>query len=165
MFPLHLNDYLLITLALWLAILTIVLVNTVIHYRKLMKGANKLRIDQLLEKIVEEQKIIIKRISELSTGLIEQQKESKSHFQKHSLIRFNPFEDSGGDQSFTVTFLDGQNNGVVLSSLHSRQGTRIYAKGVIDAKPSSHQFSKEEKEAVEKAAHRVSGSVSGKLKN
>lgn len=49
-------------------------------------------------------------------------------------IRFNPFKDVGGDQSFAVAFLDGQRNGVVFSSLLTKSGTRIYAKPVIKGK-------------------------------
>jgi hypothetical protein len=44
------------------------------------------------------------------------------------LIRFNPFEDVGGDQSFALALLDGEHNGVVISSIYSRNGGRMYAK-------------------------------------
>ena len=55
------------------------------------------------------------------------------------LVRYNPFEDTGGQQSFAMALLDGAANGVVISSLHSRQQTRIYLKtinaGRAEAKP------------------------------
>mgnify|MGYP001581619117 FL=1 len=54
-----------------------------------------------------------------------------------------------------VALLDGANNGIVISSLHSREGTRVYAKSVVGAKAHTHPFSKEEKEVVEKAARQV----------
>ena len=49
---------------------------------------------------------------------------------KVGVVRFNPFKDIGGDQSFALALLDGKNSGVVISSLHTREGTRIYSKPV-----------------------------------
>ena len=46
------------------------------------------------------------------------------------LVRFNPFEDTGGNQSFALALLDSDANGIVLSSLHSRQATRVYIKSI-----------------------------------
>lgn len=73
------------------------------------------------------------------------------HFQKVALIRFNPFSDTGSDQSFSIALLDGENSGFVLTSLHGRDLTRIYAKPIVEGQASGFQLSKEEKEAVIKA--------------
>ncbi|HHE45973.1 MAG TPA: DUF4446 family protein [Candidatus Moranbacteria bacterium] len=70
---------------------------------------------------------------------------------KVGLIRFNPFKDVGGNQSFSIALLNGKNNGLVLSSLFTREGARIYAKSVVDGKSLKHPFSKEEKQAIAKA--------------
>ncbi|MBI2055442.1 MAG: DUF4446 family protein, partial [Candidatus Sungbacteria bacterium] len=50
--------------------------------------------------------------------------------QKIGFMRFNPFEHTGGDQSFAVVFLDRENNGVIVSSLYTREGVRVYAKKI-----------------------------------
>lgn len=50
--------------------------------------------------------------------------------QRVGFVRYNPFEDTGGDQSFALALLDGQGNGVIFSSLHMRTATRFYAKPV-----------------------------------
>ena len=70
--------------------------------------------------------------------------------QKISVVRFNPFADTGGDQSFAVALLDAEGNGVVLSSLHGRADTRIFAKAV-QAGRSKHALSDEEQDAIRKA--------------
>ena len=70
--------------------------------------------------------------------------------QKVGLVRFNPFGDIGGDQSFAIAFLDNYNNGLIISSLHSKEGTRVYAKPIEKGK-SSYQLSDEEKKAVDEA--------------
>lgn len=46
------------------------------------------------------------------------------------LVRFDAFEDAGGAQSFALVLLDDDADGIVLTSLHSRQSTRLYIKGV-----------------------------------
>jgi hypothetical protein len=51
-------------------------------------------------------------------------------FQRVGLVRYNPFEDTGGNQSFAIALLDAHGDGVVISSLHARGSTRIYAKAV-----------------------------------
>jgi hypothetical protein len=67
------------------------------------------------------------------------------------LLRYNPYEDTGGDQSFSLALLDNDGNGVVVTSLHSRSGTRVFSKPVILGKASQFQFSKEEDEVIKKA--------------
>jgi len=78
------------------------------------------------------------------------QKISDISIQKVGVVRFNPFKDTGGDQSFAIALLDKNNNGVVISSLYSREGTRIYTKP-IEKGNSSYHLSEEEKQAIEKA--------------
>jgi len=70
---------------------------------------------------------------------------------KVGVVRFNPFKDLGGDQSFSIALLDGQNNGVVISGLHTREGNRVYAKPVEKGKAVKHPLTEEEAEAIKKA--------------
>ncbi len=65
-------------------------------------------------------------------------------------VRFNPFSDTGGDQSFCLAVLDAEGSGWVLSSIHARTGNRVYAKQLVHGK-SSHTLSEEEATAVTKA--------------
>lgn len=74
--------------------------------------------------------------------------ESVHYVQKIGLVRFNPFKDTGGDQSFSLAALDSQNNGFVFSSLHSRSGHRIYAKAIREGKSEKHELSDEENQAI-----------------
>jgi hypothetical protein len=70
--------------------------------------------------------------------------------QRVGVIRYNPFPDTGGDQSFAIALLDAQGNGIVLSSLHSRTDTRVFAKPV-QAGRSRYPLSDEEQDAIRKA--------------
>jgi len=75
---------------------------------------------------------------------------SERSFQKIGVVRFNPFKDVGGDQSFSIALLDLNNNGFVITSLYSREGNRIYTKPINNGK-SEYSLSGEEIEAIEKA--------------
>lgn len=78
------------------------------------------------------------------------QKIADISIQKVGVIRFNPFKDTGGDQSFAIALLDKDNSGLVISSLYSREGTRVYTKPVEKGE-SSYHLSEEEKQAIQKA--------------
>lgn len=65
--------------------------------------------------------------------------------------RYNPFTDTGGDQSFTAAILDDLGDGIMISSLHSRENTRLYAKKVDGGKVSSQSLSSEEQEVIKQA--------------
>ncbi len=138
-------DYVIIILGIWLALITFYVIRTLGQYRKAIKILKTQNTNQFLGTRDGDSWQQLKKIEAA-------QKES---IQKYALVRFNPFEDTGGDQSFVVALLDGTNSGLVISSLHSRGGTRVYAKPVVGAKATTHQFSKEEKEVVEKAARHV----------
>lgn len=70
--------------------------------------------------------------------------------QRVGVVRFNPFTDTGGDQSFAIALLDALGNGLVVSSLHGRADTRVFAKGVRGGR-SKHQLSTEEEDAIRQA--------------
>ncbi len=66
------------------------------------------------------------------------------------LVRFNPFPDAGGDQSFAIALLDAEGTGIVLSSLHARTDTRVFAKPVQTGR-SRYPLSEEEQDAIRRA--------------
>ena len=65
-------------------------------------------------------------------------------------VRFNPFPDQGSNQSFAIGMLNEENNGLVLSSLYSRERMSIFAKPIKNGK-SEYELTAEEKEALKKA--------------
>lgn len=76
---------------------------------------------------------------------------SLKHLQKAGFVRFNPFTNTGGDQSFALAILNGHDDGFVISSLHSRDQTRTFAKPIKNGKGEKFELSKEEKMAIDKA--------------
>lgn len=84
-------------------------------------------------------------------SLDEFKKESFSHLQKVALKRYNPYKDTGGDQSFSVALLNGRGDGVVITSLHARAATRVFAKSVKLGHETGIEFSEEEKQVIKEA--------------
>jgi len=78
----------------------------------------------------------------------------KNSVQNINTVRFNPFNDAGSNQSFAIAFLDEEGNGVVISSLYSREKVNVYAKPIKNYQ-SEYALSEEEKEAVKNANHEV----------
>jgi hypothetical protein len=74
----------------------------------------------------------------------------RTAFQRVGLVRYNPFEETGGNQSFALALLDAAGNGWVLSSLHARSGTRVYAKGITAGRGDA-ALSEEETAAIRQA--------------
>ncbi len=72
---------------------------------------------------------------------------TRRSLQHIGLVRFNPFDDTGSDQSFAIALLDDQRDGIVISSLHGRANTRLFAKPVA-AGASPHNLSEEESQAI-----------------
>lgn len=76
----------------------------------------------------------------------------ESHIQKLGFVRYNPFGNTGGDQSFCLCLLDEHDNGILVTSLHTRQQTRLYTKEIVLGKPiDKGELSKEEADCLKKA--------------
>lgn len=135
----------------WLVVLTYYLYKTVSHYNNLVKATHRDNLSDALNKILEELNLNKRKIGELEITLQKQIDQSIYHVQKVGLVRFNPFADTGGDQSFVLAILDATESGIVLSSLHSRGATHWYAKNVKDGKGVDHKLSDEEEKAIRNA--------------
>lgn len=116
-------------------------------YRSLVSdgqgGSLQQTLDAHLGKVVEVG-AQLERLSQLHEYL---EVRSRGSLQHVGLVRFNPFEDTGSDQSFAIALLDDRRDGIVLSSLHGRGQTRVFAKPV-EGGESKHTLSDEEAQAI-----------------
>lgn len=103
-----------------------------------------------LQEVISQLKNLKKDFRKMSIELNGLKKESKFSVQKTGIVRFNPFKNLGGNQSFSVALLDGNNDGVVITSFYSKDGNRVFGKPIKKGR-SSHVLSEEEKRAIEKA--------------
>ncbi|PJE68687.1 hypothetical protein COU96_03125 [Candidatus Shapirobacteria bacterium CG10_big_fil_rev_8_21_14_0_10_38_14] len=135
----------------WLIILSILFYRLAAHYQKLTKGITKKDLKSVLESLLKGFDEESKKVEELAKKTEKLKRDGLSHIQKIGLVRFNPFAETGGDQSFSLAALDEKDSGFVISSLHSREATRLYAKAVKSGKPVGYDLSSEEKQAIKGA--------------
>ncbi len=131
----------------WLLALSIFCWRIFAHYNRLIKSTNEQELGRVLDKILVRQNLAKNEIVRLDSEIKRIALEGLSHIQKASVVRFNPFRDTGGDSSFSVALLDGNLNGIVITGLHTRERTRVYIKPVQKGK-SSYEISKEEERAI-----------------
>ena len=118
--------------------------------RRLIGDAEGAGLDELLDRQFRRLDTVSERVEALNRLHHELQALAQQSIQKVGVVRFNPFADTGGDQSFAIALLDANGNGLVLSSLHGRADTRIFAKQVQGGR-SKHALSDEEQDAIRKA--------------
>ncbi len=118
--------------------------------KSFLAGKDGKDLEQVILQQAEEQKQINQGIKTLNYNFNSFKKIAKSGIKKIGVIRYNSFDDMGGEQSFSLAILDNTFSGIVISSLHGRNVTRIYAK-TINNLTSNYPLSKEEKTALEKA--------------
>lgn len=147
----HILQWIILGLLVWLIILSVFLVRSVYHYNRLTKNITKKDLRTVLSEILNKTNLNQKEINTLTKSLNLANTKMKSHIQKIGFIRFNPFPQTGGDQSFCLSLLDEKDTGFVLSSLHSRDATRFYAKTIKNGKSDDFKLSSEEKRAIKNA--------------
>ncbi|HSX09106.1 MAG TPA: DUF4446 family protein [Candidatus Saccharimonadales bacterium] len=141
-----------ILLIIWLSGLTFYFLNLKKNYATFTQGTNRKNLDDVLSSLVHGEQTIKADIAKLRERCDRIEKEEGYHIQKVGLLRFNPFKDTGGDQSFILALLDAHDTGIVITALYSRMGTRWYTKKVTRGKSTEHELSEEEKKALRMAA-------------
>ncbi|MGH4121435.1 MAG: DUF4446 family protein [Clostridium sp.] len=149
--------YITLVLMIFVLILIIIIITTYVSlnklenkYRKLMRGVNNKNLEDMiisyLDKIdgVKEENVVMKQMYEEISG------ELKTCVQKTSTIRYRAFDDVGSDLSFSIALLDGNNNGVILTSIYGRNESTTYAKP-IDKGISRYDLSEEENKVLKDA--------------
>lgn len=127
----------------------------------LFKGTKAVDLEGIIFEQIKRLRQTEKSLEELNSFCQYLEKMSLKGLQKISVVRFNPFSDTGGDQSFAIACLDAENNGFTLTSLFTREGTRIYSKPIENSE-STYPLTNEEKEAIELAE--AKGTMISKIK-
>lgn len=135
----------------WLCLLSLFLFKTLRHYQHLTAGITKKDLKSVLERILKDIKENEKGIKKVLKKCEEIEEKGAFHIQKIGFLRYNPFKTTGGDQSFILALLDEHNDGVVITSLHSRETTRIYTKPVKKGGAGEYKLSAEEKRVIKGA--------------
>jgi hypothetical protein len=141
----------LLAIMVWLFVVTVLLLRLRKFMERIFGNSKKDDLKGILVEYLQRIGEIKVKTTELDKIVTELGKKSKQHISKMGIIRYNPFDDTGGNQSFVLTLLDDYDNGVVITGLYNRDQTRIYTKPVKNGQEEGFEFSKEEKEAIKSA--------------
>ena len=136
----------LVTVA-WLVVLHRRLNRTLNHFHALTTGVEATTLPDILQTHVATVDRAMGTVRELSAHYELLDRTLRGAVQHVGLVRYNPFGDTGGDQSFSLALLNAAGDGLVVSSLFARERTRVYAKP-ITAGRSTYHLSDEEEQAI-----------------
>jgi len=129
----------------WNLAISFVIIFFVLKIKNFSKDINKGSLVKLLEKLVRSEKENSRLIKDIEKEILKMQTDAKGYIQKVALMRFNPFDELGGDHSFTLALLDAHDNGIIFTGLHTRERTRVYVKNISGGKSPIELSSEEEK--------------------
>ena len=128
------------------------------RYARLTSSTAGGSLEQVLDAHVERVMAVASGVSELQALYQNLDTRAGTALRHVGMVRFNPFEDTGSDQSFAIALLDDRRDGVVISSLHGRNATRVFAKPV-EGGGSRHSLSDEETQAIQIAIEGTQAAV------
>ena len=134
----------------WLSVLTFFIFRQRNFTKELFPKDGSRDIKNKFKEVIEAISAFEKNNQILENRLTGFKKDSLSNIQKLAVLKYNPYNDTGGDQSFSWVMLDGKMDGVLITSLHSRAGTRTYLKNIKKGE-SELELSKEEKSVLKEA--------------
>lgn len=146
------NIYIIVTIILTVLIIALGYLVYALNDRvsKLLRGKKAENLEQSIHAIVEELESIHRHIQQHENTLKTHHKRIAKSVQTVPTVRFNPFSDSGGNQSFASAFISEEGNGVVISSLYSREKTSVFAKPIQNFE-SQYELTKEETIVLEQS--------------
>jgi hypothetical protein len=118
--------------------------------RGITRGSDGRSLEAILDSHLEKVFDLSREVTDVAARTVILEAAQRKAFQRVGLVRYNPFEETGGNQSFALALLDAAGDGWVLSSLHARAGTRIYAKAITGGR-SDASLSAEETAAIAQA--------------
>ncbi len=106
---------------------------------------------EILEKIENNKQSLSNDIEATNKLIYLTNEKLKSAVQKVSIVRYNPFDDVGGDLCYAIALLNENNDGLVINSIYARDACYTYAKEIINGECPKHKLAQEEIEVLEKA--------------
>lgn len=150
-------EMLIIVMMLLIIILGVVLIITIRQLQNISRKYYTLTSGKTAKDL---ETVILTRFSEMDKVKARMKRFNKEHktfkghldscYNKMGLVKYDAFDSMAGELSFSLALLNDENSGIVLSTMHSKQGCFSYAKEVIKGE-SYIALSKEEKEAISKA--------------
>lgn len=131
-------------------ILALVIIRLEMRMKKLFRGKKGGDLEETLNTILASLEKVRTTQKSLTDHLVEVDHRLGKGIRSIETIRFNPFKDQGSNQSFATALLNDEGDGLILSSLYSRERVSIFAKPIKN-NASQFDLTTEEKEVLQKA--------------
>ena len=105
--------------------------------RGVTRGAEGKSLEAILDAHLDKVYAVARDLDDLAARAAVLEATQRRALQRIGLVRYNPFEDTGGNQSFALAVVDAHGDGFVVSSLHARAGTRVYGKAIAGGRAES----------------------------
>ncbi len=119
-------------------------------YKKFMGGNEAKALESYITELIELNNDNAERIEQNEQEIKNIYNKKKLDFQKMGMVKYDAFNEMGGNLSFALAVLDENNNGFLINSVHNIQSTYCYAKEIVNG-VSAINLSKEEEAALQKA--------------
>ena len=120
------------------------------RFKKFFAGTKARNLEDVMIRLGDQMKELKNTQEKINEHLVTVDKRLGKSIRSVETIRFNPFLDAGSNQSFAISFLNDEGNGVVMSSLYARDRMSIFAKPIVCGK-SEFELSTEEQDVLEKS--------------
>ncbi len=149
------SPYFIIVNVLFTLILMVSLISTKLklnkltkRYKKFFKDSGNSNIERLIEENIDLCNEISNKNKDMENRINYMERNMLQCVQKIGVVRYNAFENVGSNLSFAIAILDGNDNGVVLNGIYTRESTSTYAKAIISGQ-SKYVLSAEEIQAID----------------
>src|SRR5258706_13010366 len=119
------------------------------QYARLTRNTSGGNLEEILHGYMDAVNGIVARVDGLEKRAAELEEAQRGCLQRVGVVRFDAFEEVGGEQSFAVVMLDEERNGVSFSSVYSRNDVRVYAKAIKNGSATFKLTAQEQKAMAE----------------
>ena len=99
-------------------------------YKKFMSGKNAKSLEKDIVGLYEDNKFIKASAAKNKNDILTLYKKFESTFQKIGIVKYDAFNQIGGQLSFSLALLDENDNGFILNSVHGAEGCYLYTKEI-----------------------------------
>ncbi len=118
-------------LLLWNIVISAKLVKLSKRYKKFMRGSSGKNFEGLLVEYMENIQSAVDRVNMVNDDVVQLKNQMDRCIQKCHIVRYNAFNDTGSDLSFSIALLDQFNDGIILTGIYGRNESFTYAKPIV----------------------------------
>lgn len=122
------------------------------RYKKMMAGADGENLERMLARLVEDTDKLSEDNRKIRDKLSRNENLLERAVTRVAVVRFDAFNDTSAELSYSIALLDEKNNGVIISTINGRESMRSYAKPIINGTSPQFKLTAEEDQALREAA-------------